>query len=300
MAIHWGRDMAVSQQNSFVKKSIEKALTDLPALPAVVARVLQETERPDGSAATVERLISADQALTSKVLRVVNSAYYGLAGQVTSLSQAIVILGMQQVRNLVLSVSAIGSMKPKTSRQHEVLRQFWLHSFGAAAAANLISKKKGIAPKDQETLFVAGLLHDIGRLFLFCNFTQTYDQVLKYATEKQITIEEAEAKLLGIGHAEIGADMARFWQLPTAITDLIGGHEGPFDESTNSMFLALHYADVITKDLYFDETSAITQEPDPRSVAWLGLNDIEHASLLSEIRQKVDDAAQLFGMIAAA
>lgn len=292
--------MAVAQQNSFVKKSIEKALTDLPALPAVVARVLQETERPDGSAATVERLIAADQALASKVLRVVNSAYYGLAGQVTSLSQAIVILGMQQVRNLVLGVSAIGSMKPKTARQQEVLRQFWLHSFGAAAAAGILSKKKGISPKDQETLFVAGLLHDIGRLFLFCNFTQTYDQVLKYAYEKQISIEDAEVKLLGVSHAEIGADMARFWQLPAVITDLIAGHEGPFAEDQDPMLFTLHYADMITKDLYFHESAPCQPAADPVATAWVGLNDIEAAGLLAETRQKVDDAAQLFGMIAAA
>src|SRR5436190_6608594 len=124
----------MAEANPFVKKSIEKSVQDLPALPSVVTRILRETESPDACAQNIERMISAEQALASKVLRVVNSAYYGLSGQVTSLSQAIVILGLQQVRNLVLSVSAISSIKPRTPRQQETMKMFWQHSFGTAAA----------------------------------------------------------------------------------------------------------------------------------------------------------------------
>src|SRR4051794_5341481 len=99
--------MSASSPTDFLRQSIERAMTDLPALPNVVSRVLEEAEKPDASAAAIEKMIAADQALTSKVLRVVNSAYYGLSGQVTSLGQAIVILGLPQIRNLVLSVSAM-------------------------------------------------------------------------------------------------------------------------------------------------------------------------------------------------
>src|ERR1700712_3732037 len=115
---------------NFVRRQIARALQDLPALPSVVGKVLSETENPNATAASIEKMISSDQVLASKVLRVVNSAYYGLSGQVTSLGQAIVILGMQQIRNLVLSVCALSQVKPTTPRQHEVLKQFWLHSFG--------------------------------------------------------------------------------------------------------------------------------------------------------------------------
>src|SRR4051812_44649147 len=107
----WSRShMSLNLDNKFVRLSIEKSLRDLPALPGIVARVLQETEDPDASAHGIEKLLSSDQALASKVLRVVNSAYYGLSGQITSLSQAIMILGIPQVRNLVLSVSAVSVM----------------------------------------------------------------------------------------------------------------------------------------------------------------------------------------------
>lgn len=286
-------------QNSFVKKSIEKALQDLPALPNVVARVLRETESPDANAATVERMISADQALASKVLRVVNSAYYGLSGQVTSLSQAIVILGMHQVRNLVLSVSAISMMRPKTPRQHEVLRRFWLHSFGTAAAASLICQKKRIPPKDAEMVFVGGLLHDIGRLFLFSNFTQTYDQVIKFAEEKGLSIEEAEVRLLGMGHGEIGEEMAKFWKLPPALVQLIARHEGPFGPGDDPMILALHCSDMMTKNLYFDQEFAVPTTLDPVAEQWLGFTEDDYAKALRETEAKVEEASNLFGMMAA-
>src|SRR5215207_6784467 len=102
----------MAEGNTFVRTSIEKSVQDLPALPTVVMRILKETESTDTCAQTIERMLGSEQALASKVLRVVNSAYYGLSGQVTSLSQAVMILGMPQVRNLVLSVSAVSVMKP--------------------------------------------------------------------------------------------------------------------------------------------------------------------------------------------
>src|SRR4051794_10645537 len=197
--------MSLNLDNKFVRLSIEKSLRDLPALPGIVSQVLKETENPECSAQSIEKLLSSDQALASKVLRVVNSAYYGLSGQITSLSQAIMILGMPQVRNLVLSVSAISTMKPKTPRQQETLKLFWLHAFGTAAATQLIAQQKRMRVNDTEGLFLGGLLHDVGKLFLYSMFTQTYDQVLKYAQEKEIPVTEAEVKLLGLSHSEIGA-----------------------------------------------------------------------------------------------
>jgi len=290
----------MAEANPFVKKSIERSVQDLPALPTIVARILKETESPDACAQTIERMIGSEQALASKVLRVVNSAYYGLSGQVTSLQQAIVILGMQQVRNLVLSVSAISSIKPRTPRQHETMKQFWLHSFGTAAATQIIAKRKNFRVHDMETAFVGGLLHDIGRLFLFCNFTQTYDQVIKYAEQKKLPVESAELKLLGLCHSEVGSQMATQWKLPANLVKMIAAHEGPFvEEDSDPMIYALTIADWITKDLYFPPEMVECSMPPEFVFTWLNFSPEDLDSLKEETSERIEDAQQLFGLLAA-
>lgn len=289
----------MAEGNPFVKTSIEKSVQDLPALPGVVARILKETESPEASAITVERMLSSEQALTSKVLRVVNSAYYGLSGQVTSLSQAVVILGLQQIRNLVLSVSAFSAIKPRTPRQQETMRIFWLHSFGTAAATQLISQRKRFSIQDSETAFVGGLLHDIGRLFLFSNFTQTYDQVLKYAEQKQMQVEKAERRLLGMDHGEVGAQMATHWKLPKPLVKMIGDHETPKEDQLDPLVYALNIADWLTKDLYF-EADHIGMVPPPDYVmAWLNFTPEEFDWLRNETQAKIEEAQEMFGLLAA-
>lgn len=291
--------MSLNLDNQFVRLSIEKSLRDLPALPVIVGRILAETANPECSAHSIERLISSDQALASKVLRVVNSAYYGLSGQITSLNQAVMILGIPQVRNLALSVSAISMMKSKTPRQHETLKLFWLHAFGAAAVTQLIAQRRKMRVDDVEALLLGGLMHDIGRLFLYSMFSQTYDQVLKYAEDRQIPVKEAEERLLGLNHSQIGACMAEAWNLPPFIGTLIEQHEGPFAESDLPTFFAVHIADRLTERLYYTSENIVVAPIDPIAEAWLGFSGEETENLIVQAACKITEASTLFGLLAA-
>lgn len=291
--------MSTNTDNNFLRLGLEKSLRDLPALPGIVSQVIQETQSADASAQKIEKLLSSDQALASKVLRVVNSAYYGLSGQITSLSQAIMILGMPQVRNLVLSVSAISTMKPKTARQEETLKCFWLHAFGTAHATQCIARAKRLNVGDSEAMLLGGLLHDVGRLFLYSTFSQTYDQVLKYASDHQITPIEAEQRLLGMSHSQIGGAMARHWNLPDALTELIENHEGPFTPETAPTVLAVHVGDTLTKHLYELPEGAIPESLDPDAEAWLAYSVEELDNLKRETECRIEEAANLFGAMAA-
>jgi len=290
----------MSTSNPFVKTSIEKSVQDLPALPGVVTRILKETEDPDTCAQTIERMIGTEPALASKVLRVVNSAYYGLSGQVTSLAQATVILGLQQVRNLVLSVGAFSTMKPKTPRQNQMMEAFWLHSFGTAAATQCIAQQKKLSITETETAFVGGLLHDIGRLFLFSNFTQTYDQVILYADQKKVQVESAEKKLLGLTHSDVGSQMAQHWKLPKVLTRIIGKHEGPFDaDAPDPMVYSVHIGDWLTKGLYFEEGQVPVKDLPAVILNWLSFTPEEVDQLRRDTEQKIEDAKEMYGLLAA-
>lgn len=279
--------------------SIERSLKELAPLPHAVMKVVHETNKSEPSAANVESYISSDQALTSKLLRVVNSAYYGMSGQVTSVGQAIVILGLHQVRNLALSVASVGVFEADSPRRQDALRRFWMHAFGTATAAQFLAKKQRFDQRGIELVFVGGLLHDIGRLFLYCNFTDAFETVIEKAYREDAALEITEQKMLGMTHADVGYQMALAWRLPDSIGRLIGEHEGPFDDKSSPLVIAIHVADCLNKQRYFDPSKPLKCIQDPSAFEWAKLSEQELEELQMHVEAKVSDAMELFGLIAA-
>ena len=284
--------------SALIRQRIERSTRDLPPLPTAVLKVLDETDRADTTAARVESIILSDQALTAQVLRVVNSAYYGMSGKVSSVSQAVMILGLQQVRNLTLSVAAISSFQPSSSRHRETLKCFWSHAFATAATTQLIRNFKRLPAQTAESIFIGGLIHDIGRLFLFVNFTNAYDQVIDRAAKEDITLEEAERALLGLNHAQVGLQIATNWKLPESLRRMIGDHEGPFDAETPVELLVIHIADALNKPLYFPSTGKTNVVLDPFASDWFGVDESAYTALQIEVAQRVDEMATQFGFAA--
>jgi putative nucleotidyltransferase with HDIG domain len=281
-----------------MRANIQRSLRDLPPLPTVVLRVLKESESTNSSANNMQELIQTDHALAGKVLRVVNSPYYGLSGQVTSLLQACVILGNQQIRNLVMSMGVMSVMQPKNDSQMNAMRQSWMHSLAASLAVQAIARKRGIAAKDFETLFVASLLHDIGHLYLLCNFAEAFEQINSQAGQTGQAVREIEAKLVGLSHAEIGATMAEQWKLPSQLVELIRAHEGPFEANTSPLALIVHMGDELTKYLYRGEEPTVSQTIDPLALAWFNPQGTELEDILTEANQKVQAMSSSLGMAA--
>lgn len=281
-----------------IRKCIQSALQDLPALPIVVNKILHEIDDEDVSPSHIENLARSDQALVAKILRVVNSAYYGLPGQVSSLGQAIVILGLHQVRNLVLSISALSMVKARTPRQREILRAFWLHGMATATGAQTIANHKQFESTDRELAFVAGLLHDIGKLFLFCNFTETYQEVVRYAEQHETPMTEAEGIVLGMDHQEVGKELALHWRYPEPLAILVGRHEGPFGGEPSGPLYAVHIADRMAGSLFQAEGAPLATI-DPHAEAWLEYNEDQWAKLKERIDASVQAASEMFGLIAA-
>ncbi|RYG88041.1 HDOD domain-containing protein, partial [bacterium] len=127
-----------------VRRSLEGSIKELPPLPTAVLKILEVMARPDPSANDIEAVVASDPALTAKMLRVVNSAYYGLARQISNVGQAVVILGLQQVRNVTLAVGASSTFKGSGERQQERLNEFWVHAFGTSATAGLLAGRQGL------------------------------------------------------------------------------------------------------------------------------------------------------------
>ena len=226
------------------QQTLEKKLADLPPLPAVVTRVMQTVNNPETSAEDLNRLISLDQSLSSKLLRIVNSSYYGFPKRISTVTHAVVILGFNTVRNLVLGVSTfelLTQRRPSTAGLNRT--RYWEHSVAVAVGASLLAAKK--RPRTRtfvEEAFLCGLLHDVGGLFLDCYFPTQYAVTLAFAGREGIPTVEAERLVLGIDHAYVGKRMAEHWNFPQVLVDAFGGHHRPNPDAEQFAMAAIVHA----------------------------------------------------------
>lgn len=199
-----------------------RRIEELPTLPSVLQQILATMAQPDASALDLSRHIAADQSLSAIVLKMVNSAYYGFYRQIKSVTQAIVILGFSEIRNLVLTATAFRSMPGMHAEDFRA--QFWRHALAAAIAAERAALSAGAA---REEAFVCGLLHDIGKVVLDSLYPEEYEQTRALAISRQTFIRETERGIFGIDHAEAGALLGDHWNLPGTIAEAIRCHHCP-------------------------------------------------------------------------
>lgn len=272
-------------------------MIDLPALPTVVLQVIQATEKETATTTEIEDLLSSDPAITTKLLKVVNSAYFGLPRQIVNVNQTIAILGMQQVRNLVMSIGVLNALTSPSPRIVEIQKAFWQHSFASASCAESIARRKHLPKKELETIFIGGLLHDVGRLFFFTLFNLPYQEVLAESIRKGEVLESVESRILGVTHSELGGVLADKWNFPGQLTDMIRLHDTVGDGQISDSVMCVHVADVIANELAPTESVGTPHPIDPRAVAWLGYSEAEWAQLKQETAEQVEKARDLLGVL---
>ena len=290
--------MVIDAEALVIRKRLEQSLKELPPLPSAVAKVLDETNRQEPDMHKIDEIVSGDQALASKVLRIVNSAYYGLSRQVTSVGQAVLILGIQQIRTITLSVGSISAFTSRGPTDTEGMRRFWQHSFATAAACQALCSKLNVDRKTTDDIATIGILHDVGRMFFYCNFKPNYQKLVSKALQSGTTYEEEEYAFLGDTHAGIGAIVADKWELPEKIVDGIRLHEGPFEDEITLPVAILAVADWMNKQYYYEGQGPIP-ELAPQLLEALGLSEETILEIGEKVRNKVDEASQIYGMLAA-
>ena len=196
------------------------ALRDLPTIPVVARKILLAAEDERSSNRALALIISRDQSLTAKVLRLANSAYYGLRNEVRTVNHAVSIIGSTMLRQL--SLSAFVSDKWKTGGVKQT--DFWRHSVAVAYAASFLAERSGNASPDEA--FCVGLLHDIGLLVLDTEFPKEYERVHEGLDQEEGTRDEVERAMLGIDHLQAGVWLAERWQLPKSFGAAIADHHG--------------------------------------------------------------------------
>lgn len=211
----------------------------IPTLPDKLKNLLKVLENPKTSLPEISKFILNDPALTARVLKMVNSPIYGFPGKISSVNQALLLLGLNVVKGLLLSISIFETMQ-------KAMLGLWDHSLGSAIAARIIAKKKSIP--DPEEISIAALLHDIGKVVLSLRFPEEYHIVRQKAERDEIFIYEAEKEIFGITHSNAGALIAEKWNFPNKLIEIIEYHNRP--ESSKTVFLhtaIVHLADIITR-----------------------------------------------------
>jgi len=225
---------------------IERA-GDLPTLPVIYQKVKDLVDSPQTSASDLGEVITQDQVLTTKLLRLVNSSFYGFPQRITTVNRAIAIIGFRALKAMVLATSILRafSLDGDDGFQGE---GFWQHSIGCAVGSKIIGKYIGYEEPDE--LFVAGLIHDIGKVVEYVSFGAELKEVLQVAEGKGVFIREAEEGILGANHAQIGSFFVQRWKLPPQLVEPVTYHHNPEGAKEFPLEVGVvHLSDILIKAL---------------------------------------------------
>lgn len=228
-----------------MEQRLMQAIERMPAFPKSVQKVLELTRNIDCPPKEVVAVVEKDPVLTLKILRVINSAYYSLPQKITSVAQAVIHLGINTVKNLALSFAAIG-MLPAANVAGFDTQRYLLHSLTTATLARLLCQRFASAETDANDCYIAGLLHDFGKVVLAQFMAPEFCQAMTLTAEHGQPLHEMERQVIGADHATVGALLIQKWQFPQSLIDCIRNHHHPQGQPS-AMLDCLRVADQISR-----------------------------------------------------
>ena len=268
------------------------SLRALPSLPTVVMELLRTMGEEDVDVDRLARGIGNDQALAARTLRVANSPFYGVQGKIDTIAEAITVLGFVNVRSLV-TTAGIATAWPASAAAGFEGRIFWRHCLSVASCAEALAPYARLRP---ETLFLAGLLHDIGRLVLVATHPDAFAETLRRRKLDDGLLVDAERAVLGFDHAQIGSALCHHWHIPASIAEAVERHHQVRQDAAAAADMAdvVHVADVVAHALDLaDDAEAMV--PPPNAAAWrrLGLGASDLRAVLEKTEHQFSGFANI-------
>jgi putative nucleotidyltransferase with HDIG domain len=232
------------------------SIQNLPSIPVVMMEVTNLLGNPNTSAGELGKIISKDQGLVTKILRVANSPLYGLPRKVSTIEFAIVILGFTHIKNIVVALSAFEAFNSKNDERWDK-KKFWAHSIMTATVAKKISEDIGYRKSGEA--FIAGLLHDLGISVIQRFFHKQFKEIIDLVETQKMRSLNAEEQVMGLHHGEIGQYLAERWNLPESLGETIRHHHKPSESEDHKVVASIvHLADYLTQhfkvaDLSWDD-----------------------------------------------
>lgn len=262
---------------------------DLPTLPDMIHKVLTLVRDESTSAKKLGDLISYDQAISSRLLKVANSAYYGFMHEIATVQHAIVMMGFKEIKSLATGIAVFDTMRGDNSEASLMREEFWMHSMGCALAGQIICKK--MVGVDAETSFTSSLLHDIGKLVLDVSLTQEYVKVLEKVRVSGVSMVDAEQEVLGFNHADVGRWLCEKWKFPPILVSPISFHHQLEMVDVNYMVITsiVHLADILCKRAQIgnggDNKIPVIQ---PQAQKHLKLKEDDLEKMVEQLKQEED------------
>lgn len=229
-------------------KKIVSKIDSLPTLPTTYVRISELIKRPNTSAIDIAEVILDDQVLTARLLKLVNSAFYGFSGKIRTVSGAVIVLGFRSLKELILGCSVLDLFKEKEANPYFDPIAFWKHSLSVAAGCQTLAKY--MKYQDPEELFVAGLLHDIGKLVQNQYLRSGFISALRHASDIHYPLYQAELETMGFTHSEVGLHLAVKWKLPENLKEVICFHHEPNKAKQFSRIASVvHVSDILVHAL---------------------------------------------------
>jgi len=203
-------------------RDLKLVVKEVPTLPIVYQQLFSKMSNPNVSVPQLAEIVSKDQSLAIKILKLVNSAFYGYKKEITTISRAMVILGFRTVRNAALAISVFDYVSGCAEDDKFPIEDFWKHSLCTASAAKVLGQKVGI--KQQEETFVCGLLHDVGKLIMKKYFEDDFNEVVDLAVNEGLSWSAAEQKILAVNHCSLAKAVLRSWNFPPNLVEAVQFH----------------------------------------------------------------------------
>lgn len=271
-------------------------ISDLPTMPAAALAVIRETDSAVSNARSISKHLVQDQSLATRVLRLSNSAYYGLSRQVSDINEAVIILGNRTVRNLAVIASSFPWLSKSFPGYGIGPAEMWKHAFGTGVAAKVVARKYGEA--DPETAFTAGLIHNLGLVALSARLEGRSGVLVTHAKQANATFSEIEIATFGFDHSAVGAHLAEMWNLPAALTACIRFHHSPNEATAHqSLVDCVHVGEqlVFAMDLGIPELGMLHPSC-TESLRRLSVQPEDYESLVEECSAAYADAEQAYGV----
>ena len=280
-------------QDQIVQAAIQE-ISHIATLPEVTLKIIRLVEDPDSTAQDLNNVITNDPALGARILKVVNSAFYGLPGQIGSINRAIVLLGLNAVKN-----SAIAARLAKLFRGGQICpsfnaRDLWHHSIAVATATRLLADKAGLGLPDEA--FLAGLIHDIGVMVEMQSRRAKFVEAIEKMEAEGITLREAELQVVGATHEQFGAALCKTWKFHASFVYVTGFHHHPMElnEQNRTLTALVHVVETVAARFEVDYSKDVEIEQASNEVlTFLNLTEEQIAEVAEALPQAIEEASAL-------
>jgi len=284
--------MPSDRDSAAIVQAVSREISHIATLPEITLKIIRLVEDPDSTAQDLNNIISHDPALGARILKVVNSAFYGLPGQIGSTNRAIVLLGLNAVKNIAVAASLTklfrgGQICPSFSA-----RDLWHHCIAVGSCTRLLATKSGLGLPDES--FLAGLIHDIGIMVeIQARRSQFIEVIERMEQDPNLSLRQAETDVIGANHEQFGAELCRLWKFPTSFVWTTGFHHHPLelDPQNRQLTIMVHIADILAGRLELGFSRGLeTHEIHPELLKEVKLSQLDIDAVLTELPAATDEA----------